>query len=120
MDDHFERPPDFDLPAYWAEWSDHFQKSLPRYPVTLRVSPEFIPVLPRVFGEGMHSQIERAGPPAEDGSITLTLTFESLEAACGQVLALGTGAEIIDPQELRDTILDLAAHIVALYARVED
>jgi predicted DNA-binding transcriptional regulator YafY len=120
MDERFERPADFDLPAYWAEWSDAFQKSLPRYPVTLRVSPEFIPVLPRVFGEGMHSHIERAGPPAEDGSITLTLTFESLEAACGQVLALGTGVEILDPQELRDTLLDLAARVVALYANAAD
>ena len=120
MDERFERPADFDLPAYWTEWSDHFQKSLPRYPVTLRVSPEFIPVLPRVFGEGMHSQIDRAGPPAQDGSITLTLTFESLEAACGPVLALGTGAEILSPQELRDAVLDLAAHVVALYASAAD
>src|SRR3954447_10877315 len=38
--EHFERPSGFDLPSYWAEWSREFEKSLPSYPVNVRVSPD--------------------------------------------------------------------------------
>ena len=37
--DAFERPADFELAAFWRQWSAEFEASRPRLPVTLRASP---------------------------------------------------------------------------------
>ena len=114
-DEHFERPAEFDLATFWGQWCKAFETSRPKYPVTLRVAPEFLPVLPQIFGEGIHALIARAGPPDDRGWVTLTLTFESLEAARTRVLGLGTHVEVVAPPALRESVLETATRIVAFY-----
>jgi predicted DNA-binding transcriptional regulator YafY len=114
-DEPCRRPDDFDLAAYWAESSARFRASWGRYPVTLRGSPAFVRLLPVLFGEGVQSLIERAGPPDAAGWTTLTLSFESYDAARGRVLSFGTLAEVLDPPELRAGLMALAAQVVSLY-----
>lgn len=113
----FERPKGFDLASYWTEWCAEFEASRPRYPFTLRVAPEFIPVLPQVFGEGVHALIAQAGPPDAEGWLTLSMTLETLGMARSYVLGFGTMVEVLEPQELRDSVLDFASRIVAFYTR---
>ena len=60
--------------------------------------------LPRIYGEGVRALIDDADPPDEDGWLTVTLTFDSFEAARSSVLGLGTAAEVLDPPELRDAV----------------
>ena len=36
--DRFTRPAQFDLDAFWSEWSEAYERSLPGYAVTLRVA----------------------------------------------------------------------------------
>src|SRR5207248_1344562 len=120
------------LPSYWAEWCEEFKNSLPRYQVTLRVAPDFVPALSRIYGEGIYSLIEQAGQsngdqgsgtdprslipdPYRESWPTLTLTFESPEAACAQVLGLGTGVRIVEPQELQDSVIEAAGRVLAFY-----
>jgi predicted DNA-binding transcriptional regulator YafY len=113
----FERPDNFDLAGFWAQWCEEFQDSLPRYTATLRFSPGLVPALPRIYGEGVRALIDGAEPPDEQGWIAFTLTFDSFEAACGSVLGLGTGAEVLEPPELREAVLDLASRVVDFYTR---
>ncbi len=115
-EERFERPDGFDLAAYWTEWSAEFEASRPCYPATLRVAPEEVRYLPHFFGEGIHAVIEQAGPPDAEGWLTLSLTFETLPIACARVLGMGTMVEVLEPQELRDSVIDMAAKIVAFYA----
>jgi predicted DNA-binding transcriptional regulator YafY len=110
-DHHFERPADFDLEKYWASYCAEFEASVPKYKVKLRVSPGVAAVLPNVYGEGMHSLIQQAGSPDEQGWITLTLTFESYDAAVSGILGLGTGLEILAPAELREGVFQQAKKI---------
>jgi predicted DNA-binding transcriptional regulator YafY len=112
---HFERPADFDLEEYWEEYCKDFEEGIPQYKVKLRVSPGVAGILPNVYGEGMHQLIEQAGSPDEKGWITLTLGFESYEAARREVLGLGTGVEIAEPLELRDGVLKQAQEVVGWY-----
>jgi predicted DNA-binding transcriptional regulator YafY len=114
---HFEREPGFDLVAYWTDWCAEMATSHPPYPVTLRVAWEAIPLLPGILGERAHSLLEQAGPPDAEGAITLTLTFESSEAAHSQVLSFGPLVEVLEPAELRDRVIEQATRIVAFYAR---
>ena len=114
-DKHFARPASFDLAAYWAEWCAEFEGSRPHYPVTLSVAPESAPRLEQVLGGGADELIEQAGPPDAEGWMTLHLTFERLEQAREQVFNLGAMVRVLEPQELRDSVLDTAAGIVASY-----
>lgn len=115
--DHFQRPAEFDLGAYWSNWCDDFEAIIPRYTMTVRIKPHFISMLPNLYGEGVHVLIERAGQPDSAGCITLTLTFESFDAALGSALSLGTGAEVIEPEEMRRAVLNMASRVVDQYTR---
>ena len=75
----FTRPDSFDLAAFWANWCAERGRMRAAYPVTVRVAPDFVPLLPAYFGEGIRARLAQAGPPAADGRITLTLNFASLE-----------------------------------------
>lgn len=114
-DETFERPAGFSLADYWAEWCAEFESSRPHYDVTLRVAPEFIPELPQIYGEGVHAKIEAAGPPGEQGWLTLPFTFETPEIARGHVLSMGVMVEVVEPQALRQNVIDFAKRIVEFY-----
>lgn len=113
--EHFERPAEFDLAAYWEAWCAEFEGSRPHYPVTLSVTQESIPRLRPVWGEGLDELLEGAGPPDAQGEITLSLDFETLEMARKRVLELGALVRVLEPQELRDSVLDWVTRIVASY-----
>jgi predicted DNA-binding transcriptional regulator YafY len=81
------------------------------------VAWEAIPLLPEILGERAHGLLEQAGPPDPGGAITLNLTFESSEAARSQVLGFGPVVEVLEPAELRDSLIEQATGIVGLYAR---
>jgi predicted DNA-binding transcriptional regulator YafY len=114
---HFERQPDFDLAAFWKDWCAEMAAKHPPYPVTLRVSWEAIPLLPQMLGERANLLLDQAGPPDPEGAVTLNLTFESFEAARSQVLGFGPVVEVLEPAELRDSVIEQATKIVAFYAR---
>ena len=115
--DRFQRPDNFNLSAFWNEWCESFEHNIPKYLVTMRVRPEYLPTLPIIYGEGVNTLIEAAAPPDEWGRITLTLTFESFESARLHLLGMGTGAEIVEPEELRRAVLDMASRVVDMYTR---
>jgi predicted DNA-binding transcriptional regulator YafY len=117
VDSHFERQPGFDLAAFWADWCAQMTTSQPPYPVSLRVTWEALPLLPQILGERAHALLERAGPPDRDGATTLNLTFESFEAARSSILSFGPVVEVLEPVELRHSVMEQATRIIACYAR---
>jgi predicted DNA-binding transcriptional regulator YafY len=100
-DEGFERPDDFDLAAFWEEWSHTFEASRPRVDVTLRASDLVLRHLPREWQQG-------------DG--VYTVGFESLEEAFRELLKFGPDAEVLEPVELRERIAAAAGEITKLYA----
>jgi predicted DNA-binding transcriptional regulator YafY len=116
MDEVCERPADFDLAAFWQDWCAAAEENRPTYPVTARVSPEFVHWLPYFFGGTISEEVARAGPPDVEGWVTVTLPFESLEDARDRILGFGRAVEVLAPVALRRTVLDHAAQIVSQYA----
>lgn len=115
----FDRPGDFDLRAFWVQWSAEFETILRwRYPVTLRVAPEAVPLLSHVLGgDWVQTLVKQAGPADAEGWITLTVMFEGLMEARSRLFSLGTMVEVLEPQELRHSLADFAASIATFYAR---
>ena len=111
----FARSETFDLASYWAEACRQFESTWLRYHTTLRFSRNIISELPFIFGEGITTLIEQARPPDAEGWLTLKLSFESFETARTRVLGLGTDVEVLEPPELRTSIIQFATGIMAFY-----
>ncbi len=115
-DDHFERPPGFDLAAFWESWCAGREEGRPTYPVTVRVSPGLATFLPLHFGDCIREAIAQAGPPDGEGWITLTLPFETFEEARWRILGFGRAVEVLEPEALRLSVIDFAGQIVEFYS----
>lgn len=107
-----ERPDDFDLAAYWEASSARFSARLPRYPVTLRVSPELLPQIRHGVG---FSRIEQVDEPDPDGWSRMRINFGIESEACAFVVRFGADVEIVDPPELRELVIGLAKQILSRY-----
>jgi len=112
---HFARPQGFDLAEFWIGWVTSYQTSLPKYPVTLRIGPDLVPVLPHILGKGVQSLVEQAQPDLE-GWRVVDYTFERIEEAQTYVLGMGASVDVIAPEELRVSVLKLATEVVAHYS----
>jgi len=106
------RPRDFDLAAFWAASSAELVANLPRYPITVRVSPE---IVRRLWIPGAYARVEQIGEPESDGWQTATLLLQTEYEACSYVLGFGPRMEVIAPAELRERVIREAASVVAFY-----
>ena len=115
LEDHFERPDDFDLGAFWETWRVDYESRKPHYPVKVRVDPAMLDWLPDLFGDNIRAEIDAAAPQDIDGWYTMTLPFESLEDARQRLLWLGGAVEVLEPLALRMSLIDYADHILGVY-----
>jgi len=115
LDSSFVVPADFDLVAAWAAWSTDFVSSLPRLEVTLRVSPNIVPILPQVLGDQVHQHLASAEPQDATGWRTLRLPFEHPHAACHRLLGFGDQVEVLAPASVRELMRRTAEAAVNVY-----
>ncbi len=111
LDESSERPPDFDLAAYWKSSSERFSEALPRFDALVRVEPRTAGWV-RMSRPPWSVQIDHARGPDPDGWVTLRLRFDSEEEACSVVLGLGPRVDVIEPANLRQRVLAEAASVV--------
>lgn len=110
----FQRPVDFDLAQYWQSWSHEFSATLPQYLVKVRVEQAAIPDVISILGQGVALRLEQADRENSSAAY-LSLTYDSLEHARSRLLAFGSLLEVIEPLELRETIIDYASRIISMY-----
>jgi predicted DNA-binding transcriptional regulator YafY len=114
MDETFERPPDFQLVRWWTRSSAHFERSLLRDRVRLRLSPQALKALKNVADEDAAAMaVATAGPADENGWREVELEVENLRVATSQLLALSVGVEVLEPEALRAAIAELGLAIAA-------
>jgi predicted DNA-binding transcriptional regulator YafY len=101
LEESFERPPGFELAAFWDEWSRRFEENRPRVEVTIRVDEEvrrFLPGEPRIGDDG-----------------TAVVAFEHLGDAYRELLRFGPQVEVLEPVELRERVAETSRELAALY-----
>ena len=114
-EERFERPADFDLAAYWTDSIRAFERDLPRVKLTLRIAPgSFDRVADRLNEETLR-RAERL-PDRDGGGELLRLTFEWDDEAESALYHLGPLAEVVEPPELRDRLVERARAILDRYA----
>jgi predicted DNA-binding transcriptional regulator YafY len=102
-----ERPPDFDLAAYWKSSTEELRKTWTRYEASLRLEPRAAGSLRSWRTTSPLPAVESSGP---EGWVGLRVQFEDEEQARFVVLGFGPRVEVIDPPSLRERVrADLAA-----------
>jgi predicted DNA-binding transcriptional regulator YafY len=110
----FERPADFDLPAYWADAQQRFEAGLRHGRALLRASPEG---LKRIAALGAWAQraVADAPPPERNGWRTVELPVEGIDHATRQLLGLGPEIVVLAPDLLRARVAALARQVAELH-----
>jgi predicted DNA-binding transcriptional regulator YafY len=111
-DIHFERPADFDLPAYWAESTATYEQAAPRITVTVRIDPAVLGALADAVGGQAVRDAERLPADDPDGWLHLRVTADWPEEVPGRLIGLGSRAEILDPPEVRERAITLAKRML--------
>lgn len=115
-DQHFDRPPGFDLAAFWADSSAAYERELTRLPVVVRVAPDRIGSLADFVGGTAVADAEVLDEPDPDGWTRLRLRVDWPDEAAGRLLGLGGDLEVLEPAEVRERLVALASGAVARHA----
>jgi predicted DNA-binding transcriptional regulator YafY len=113
LDQPCERPPDFDLPAYWKSSTAQF-RARPRYNALLRLEPRIAETMKTW---GCFSNVETSQDSDAEGWITVRAQFDDEDHACFIVLGLGPRADVLEPVKLRERVAADIARIVDRLAR---
>ncbi|MCS7481801.1 helix-turn-helix transcriptional regulator [Umezawaea endophytica] len=115
-DDHFDRPADFDLTAFWEDWSEGFEQRMYGVRVTVRLSPEGVRRAGYLLGVVAARALRASdAEPAADGWTTVELPTESLDHAEPDLLRLGPHVEVVGPPELRERMAASVAAMAKVY-----
>lgn len=112
-----DRPPGFDLAAWWEASVAEFDRSVLRAEVRLRLSPRAARLLRHLTDpHAARRALDEASAPDAEGWVTATLAVESPEVAHDQLLGLGDGVEVLDPPELRAALAATARAMAVRHA----
>ena len=117
-DQRFDRPPGFDLAAYWAESTAAYEQSTPRTEITLRVRSDRAGRLREVVGARVMDEAEPVEDLVGEGWLGLRLRLDWPDEVAGHLLSMGPDIEVVEPIELRTEIRQLAGQLVERYAVV--
>lgn len=111
----FERPAGFDLASHWAESSRRLEAALRQGTARVLLSPSAQKLLPMKFGAAGTRALAGAGEPDMRGWVEADLDVEISSVAVGDLLSLGSGAEVLGPEDLREAVAREAAALARRY-----
>jgi predicted DNA-binding transcriptional regulator YafY len=116
-EERFERPKDFDLVQFWASASRAYEVGLYRGKATLRVSKLGVMKLELLGSAVVEAAKETASAPDAKGRVRVVVPIERTEQAAAEIIRLGVDVEVLEPEELRRRIVEVADEVKRLYAR---
>ena len=116
LDEPCVRPEGFDLAEFWRQSAAEYLANRPRYEATVRITSA---IRDQVSGMGRCLRVELFEPPDEQGWTQVNLEFETEEETARYVFGYGGQMEVLEPQALRERVIDLAEGAATLYARQE-
>jgi len=120
LDQHFQRPRDFDLSAYWAETVVQFEKDIYTGTARVRASELGLKRLKEI-SQTVKDAVEAANAvPDAGGWAELTIPIEEIGWATREMRRIGAELVVLDPPELRARIADEARKMAALYADIPE
>jgi predicted DNA-binding transcriptional regulator YafY len=106
------RPAGFDLPRYWAESLERFERQLRPGVASLWASATGLKRL-AALGRFAADAVARAEPGAANGGYSVALPLEHSDHAVLQLLGIGPEIAVLAPPELRARLAKLAGEVAA-------
>ena len=108
----FNRPADFDVSGFWADWTQNFETRIRSDRARLRVTSRGLRLLTNM---GL-SPIEIIPVKGQSGMSDVELTVEEESSAVREILSLGAEAEVINPAALRKAVQSEISKLLEKYA----
>ena len=112
----FERPPGFDLGAYWAEAAAAYERDVARIEVVIRVRPDRLEQLRDAVGNAVMLAADYLAEPDPEGWLRLRLRLDWPGEAHATLLKAGRWVEVLAPAEIRARVASTARAIAERYA----
>ncbi|MFD9701946.1 helix-turn-helix transcriptional regulator [Lentzea sp. NPDC059081] len=108
----FDRPADFDLARFWAEWSERFEDRMYGERVTVRMTRSGLDKT-RYLLSGFQARVigEMAPEPGEE----FGFPTESTRHAVADLLKFGADVEVLEPASLRAELIDILKAMQDVY-----
>jgi predicted DNA-binding transcriptional regulator YafY len=115
LEETFIRPKSFDLPAYWAEAKDQFERDIYVGTAQVRATARGITRL-KAISQTVKDAIDAVEMVHDaDGWATLTIPIEEISWATREMTKAGCEVEVLAPPELREAVADVARKMAAFY-----
>jgi len=116
VEEHFVRPDDFDLAAYWRAATLRLEAELHPNTVTVRLSPFGVKLLDALSVPYVKARMRlEETADAEGWRIAVLPVGKTSWHAATELLRFGSEAEVLEPPELRDKIAEIAQAMAARY-----
>lgn len=115
-EERFERPAGFDLASFWAEATAAYAEAIPVIDSIVTVEQGHVRSLADVVGEPCWATASQEPDPERSGWVRVSLRLGSIEDAQSSLLRLGPYVEVLEPRELRASLIDAARRTVDRYA----
>ncbi len=115
LDEHFERPRDFDLPRHWRDSTASFEREI--YIATARVRATKRGVVRlKEISQPVREEIEAQTLDFdEEGFATFNVPIEEETWAAREITAVGAEVVVLEPATLRARMADIARRFASLY-----
>ncbi len=114
--DAFERPDDFELETFWADYQRGYEKRVYSEVALVRLSPAGRELLFLVGAIAARRARAAMSAPDADGWVTTSVPIESVRHGHHALLQLGEHVDVCEPIELRELIGASARELAARYA----
>ena len=115
LDEHFQRPPDFDLPKHWRDSTASFEREIYVGVARVRATRRGISRLKEI-SQRVKDEIEAQALTFDDeGFATLDVPIEEETWAAREMTRVGAEVEALAPATLRERMVDIARRLASFY-----
>ena len=112
LNEHADIPGDFDLATFWQQSATTFKSNVPNYVAQFWVSPE---VWLRLSFAGRFARVTETDETDARGWRKVLVGFDVEEMACEYAVSFGPNIEVIEPQSLREKVINMAQATLDFY-----
>lgn len=109
IDEHFNRPSDFNLEAHWKSSTSNFKSLIPKYTFTFKVNPSIINHIKERKFITINDEV------IKDNEIYLDINFDDIWQGIEFAFTYGKNIKIIKPIEAINEIKIKASEVIKLY-----
>ncbi len=107
LDERYERDGSFDLDAHWRETTSKLYETQGRYAVVVRIDAEALPMIMGYWP---------TEPVSDAGFECFRVLFPSEDAAVSTLVSWGDAIVLIEPDGLRNRIIEHARKVIDRYS----